>query len=522
MASRIPREPIRGFETVVVDSWWGDASPEDPRIAYERFIDTSRIWVQQHTKLDGREYAYFGYDTSGDNTIPLKHFANFLRSAKYQKLMPVWWTPQHDIAMFRYACSDPDSSFYIYNTIEDGCAIGTWGHLTSLMLCALAKRIGMRIIKKHDELSDYIGAVILESFGSDDVSIPDEEKVPSREVGYLGGFDVSCKYGVLCKRRDCWFKHPRLVNPTGDLLRREVVGTKALLDHFIQEANGKDTLIKILDFHQIFFIRKMLIDQDHERMTLPQAEEYLLDCAKSGNSVAQYIVGKMYGDPNISFCGKRGAQETQLLKFWTMSAAAGNVYAQIGLGYVHKEQGNLPCAIHWFKKAVLTVAVPEAAFGLGLAYAGDCEDPKSQVPVQYEVAAKYYAHACEICLQRMKTFWRGEVMHKPGDTDYNLNFSVMTVGPSTKKQNQYLDWSEKEYDKVRGYIVYPDTAPVEDTKEPPQPVESEDKCSLCERRPNVGEAVLRSCKGCQRVKYCNSICQKGHWVISHKSECRCK
>ncbi|KAL7534261.1 hypothetical protein ACHAWF_004782 [Thalassiosira exigua] len=153
---RFPREPIGGFETVVVDDWWGDASAEDPRIAYERFIDSCRLWVGQHERMDGREYAYFGYDTTGENTVPLKHFANFLRSAKYQKLMPIWWTPQHDIGLFRYGIDDPEGFFYIYNKSGDGThAQRTWGYLTSIMLYALAARIGKRLIKKRDELSSY-------------------------------------------------------------------------------------------------------------------------------------------------------------------------------------------------------------------------------------------------------------------------------------------------------------------------------------------------------------------------------
>ena len=27
------------------------------------------------------------------------------------------------------------------------------------------------------------------------------------------------------------------------------------------------------------------------------------------------------------------------------------------------------------------------------------------------------------------------------------------------------------------------------------------------------------CKGCQQVRYCNKICQKRDWVLSHKYEC---
>ena len=90
MRGRPPCE-LDGLEDVPLDGWWGDASLDDPRIAYERFIDTCRLWVGETKKRDGRIFKYFGYD-AGRTTecMWVKNFANFLRSAKYQKLMPYW------------------------------------------------------------------------------------------------------------------------------------------------------------------------------------------------------------------------------------------------------------------------------------------------------------------------------------------------------------------------------------------------------------------------------------------------
>ena len=81
-----------GLEDVPLDGWWGDATPDDPRIAYERFIDACRLLVGETRRRDGREFAYFGYEPGRESVdMWLKNFANCLRSAKYQKLMPHWY-----------------------------------------------------------------------------------------------------------------------------------------------------------------------------------------------------------------------------------------------------------------------------------------------------------------------------------------------------------------------------------------------------------------------------------------------
>ena len=56
------------------------------------------------------------------------------------------WTPQHDIAMFRYA-SQHDSHFYIYETRTVGEAIGIWGSPTARTLMGLAARVETKIKK---------------------------------------------------------------------------------------------------------------------------------------------------------------------------------------------------------------------------------------------------------------------------------------------------------------------------------------------------------------------------------------
>lgn len=107
----------------------------------------------------------------------------------------------------------------------------------------------------------------------------------------------------------------------------------------------------------------------------------------------------------------------------------------------------------------------------------------------------------------------------PDDTDSSLMYSVMIYGPTNTLQQQFQQYSTRNLDIVDRYLAHPESAPRPDTKASPYPVESEDTCALCGRRPNEGEKSLASCNSCYKVKYCNEICQRGHWTEGHRSEC---
>eukprot|EP00571_Detonula_confervacea_P000108 CAMPEP_0172327214 /NCGR_PEP_ID=MMETSP1058-20130122/58949_1 /TAXON_ID=83371 /ORGANISM="Detonula confervacea, Strain CCMP 353" /LENGTH=575 /DNA_ID=CAMNT_0013044203 /DNA_START=121 /DNA_END=1848 /DNA_ORIENTATION=- len=503
---------LDGLEDVPLDKWWGDANPNDPRIAYERFIDACRLLVEESRKRDGYKYAIFGCNNP-DGTVPLKYFANFLRSSKYQKLLPYWWTPQHDIAMFRYA-SRKGGGFYIFDKRQINDAIAIWGSPTARTLMGLAARIEKKIIKKSDEISSAIAEVFCGALTGDGT-------VPNRELGEYQGEGIPCRYGVGCKRRDCWFMHPKLVTPTGHLQRKEGgISTKYIVDHCIDMADGKEKLIKMLDFLQIsvksdHHVRRALIDPRNKKAALSQAEKFLHEEAKSGNSMAQYIWGKMQGEPCFTCLGKDGIQRNQMIKFWTSSALTGNAYAQMGLAKIHLDAGYLPVAIHWYKRSLGTAAVPEAAYYLGVAY-GKQEFPDAGVPIQYEKSAKYYAEALGPSLPNINPFTSNA---DPDDMEHSLMFSVMIYGPNNTLQQEYQRYSMHNLDIVDLYLSYPDRAPIPNTKIAPLPVESTDTCALCERRPNQGEKALASCKSCYKVKYCNEICERGHWTEGHKADC---
>lgn len=113
-----------------------------------------------------------------------------------------------------------------------------WGAPTARTIIALAARVETKLIKKSDEISTSIAEVFCE------VAVGDGT-VPTRETGEFEGEGIlSCRYGVDCKRRDCWFMHPRLETPTGELQRKEGgMSSKYLVEHCIEMAGSKDKLV---------------------------------------------------------------------------------------------------------------------------------------------------------------------------------------------------------------------------------------------------------------------------------------
>ena len=103
----------------------------------------------------------------------------------------------------------------------------------------LAARLETKLRKKHDEIS----IAISEAFYA---ACTGEDDITTREKGKLQGGGIPCRYGAGCKRRDCWFMHPKLETPTEDLVRRKYdgVSSKYIVDHCIEKANGKMNLIK--------------------------------------------------------------------------------------------------------------------------------------------------------------------------------------------------------------------------------------------------------------------------------------
>ena len=116
-------------------------------------------------------------------------------------------------------------------------------------------------------------------------------------------------------------------------------------------------------------------------MSSSEAEKFIHGEAKKGNSMAQYIWGKMLGDPCFTCLGKEGVQKNLMIKFWTLSPLASNTMTQMGLAKVNNDAEYLPVAIHWYKRALSSATLSEAAYNLGVTYSKN-ESPEAGVPVQ--------------------------------------------------------------------------------------------------------------------------------------------
>ena len=423
--------------------------------------------------------------------------------------------------MFRYSASR-EGDFFIYATRTIDDAMKIWSSPTTRTLLGLAARVETKLIKKGDEISRAIAEAFLEA-STNDSDDPEDSGI-TREKGEGHGEGIPCRYGVGCRRRDCWFMHPKLEIPTEDIDRKvyDIISSEYIVDHCIRMANGKENLIKLIDYYTLKMnspvdLKGTLINPRNRNVSAPVAENYIHAEAKKGNAMAQYIWGKMLGDSSFKCLGKDGAQRHMMIKFWTSSALAGNAFAQMGLAKVHDEDGHLPVNIHWCKRALSSAALPEAAYYLAVAYSKVARDhPDYVVPVQYELGAKYYGFALQPQLPKLNPL---DSSFDPDDMDDSLMFSVMILGPYNTLQQEYQKLSINNIRVMEYYIGHPELAPVPNSIAA-SPIKSTETCALCGRRPNTGEKGLATCNSCHKVKYCNNICQRGHWSVGHKKDCQ--
>lgn len=489
-------------QSIPLDNWWGAATPDDPRLAYERFIDAQRLAVEETYTTEGEAVGSYASAARDDPAVALKYTANFVRSAKFQRLMPHWWNPQHDICMFRLAL-DETGDFYLYHAMEVSDSRQKWGYETTKLLRALAKKITDNFRYRHDEVKDSIVSIAL-------------GETPSRETGSGKGSGVDCRYGTKCKRRDCWFAHPRIdLPPKSDETKQTACSTSSsqgLLKHCIEMAGTKDDLVQVQELYDIAVgVEAILNPSAGALRAQTQAQMTLKKKADEGNPMAQYMFGKLLRDSNIVVLGKPGVQRKKLHKLWTSSALSGCAFAMAGLALEHRDCGSLPTACIWWERALEVVDLPEAAYNLGVAYALNDTEDSDAIPINYEKAATNYAKTVDMDIKLDESSME--------ETDFKLLFHILLAeSPNNDDQAGYQKLAKHNLQSVERYMGNPERAPLEDHKDLSPYVESEDTCSLCNRRPRVGEKDLMTCTKCRRARYCNALCQRGHWG-THQPNC---
>ena len=289
---------------------------------------------------------------------------------------------------------------------------------------------------------------------------------------------------------------------------------EGLLEHCVEMAGSKEHLNEMQNLYETAVGVQVVLNPTSTaaRRSQTQAQETLKSKADKGNAMAQYHFGKLLRDANVVVLGKSGVQRKQLHKLWTSSALAGNAFAMAGLALEHRDCASLPTACVWWERALEHVDLPEAAYNLGVAYALNDTVGSEAIPVNYGKAAEYYAKTVDMDLELNE--------NSMSEIDYKLMFDILlTAGPNNDDQAGYQQLAEHNLKAVERFLGNPSRAPLENHTTLSPLVSSENLCSLCNRRPRVGEKDLMTCNKCRAAHYCNSICQRGHWD-THKVTCQ--
>jgi hypothetical protein len=292
--------------------------------------------------------------------------------------------------------------------------------------------------------------------------------------------------------------------------------TKCLANYVFEISGGEEGYDEINDLYTIgltedwdtYKTRLLLGGPDGPKLNLTarEAQQRLLEMAKDdGSSMAQYMIGKIYRDEAVSVFGKFGSNEKATIKYWSAAALQGNALAMAGLGLLHRDDGCTSTAIHWWERALSAVAMPEAAYNIGVMYGKEGVDSA----INYRQAAHHYSHCVLIDTET----------YQIENAKSTLIAMVNAIGPNNDNQVEYQPLARVNLSVVERYISKQLPGPEIDSIELPPFVDSEEACAMCGKRPRVGELALLSCAACKSVNYCNSICQKGHWYQVHKSTC---
>jgi hypothetical protein len=487
---------------------------------------TFAIFRTRYT-TDGEAIGAYAEAVAGEMGQAFGFLRGFLQAAFFCGYMPGWWSIVHRNEVLSLAC---DGTFSVKRAQEVFDVRIRWGYRTTKVLRTL-------------------GHCVRETMWNEDtgcrVRFFDNESRTRRmcSVCYQEKFRLAFVEGQ-------WRKDDRKCNACSDVDMSRRVATSngpsdglmvtgdgfsrvSLMDHLVEISGGGEEF-KTITYLYMSCLSHPMMQPYISAAKVIQHQKKLKEKSDAGDPMAQYLWGKCLKCDNVVVLGKTGAQFNAALKVWTLSARSGNAYAMAGLGLMHRDALEQPTAIHWWNRALALTAMPEAAYNIGVSFGLG----QNGTPIDYSRAAIYYSRVVDIDLKDYSDSLLSAKAFDSEDITKEIANQLLELGPNNDDQEGYQKLAKKNLSFVEGCLARPETARYaassqsspevaftgdaasnQSSAEDASTGDEASACATCQRRPGLGEKKLRSCSKCQKAKYCNSLCQKGHWSEHKMEEC---
>ena len=224
---------------------------------------------------------------------------------------------------------------------------------------------------------------------------------------------------------------------------------------------------------------------------LPAACKWLEKAAKmemDHSESAKRLALILWSSPDMHAAGLRDVAAA--VRWWKVAAGDGDVESMFHLGNRHLENDGIPRNVQegqkWLAKAT-AAGHPEAPFNLAL------------------------------------MFISGFLPANPPET-YRLLDLAAERGDARALENfgQVADWKHLNARRARKERDEPSSGCAELDALRDNRISSALRCSNpeCSSVEQSGAQQYHKCSGCKRARYCCQACQKRHWKLGHKAECR--
>eukprot|EP00122_Pirum_gemmata_P018746 Pgem_evm1s17563 len=263
------------------------------------------------------------------------------------------------------------------------------------------------------------------------------------------------------------------------------------------------------------------------RANVPSTEEEGFELvqkhAKNGQAWAQHNIGDRYSK------GRGVSVSNELALFWYTKAAEQNYAASMhGIGALYqtgkmtdKDKDNYKIAEEWYKKAI-EQDYTSSQYNLGVIYKEQGKHEQALYYLRLAAEQKFHLAECEL-----------GIIYEHGDCGLPVDlalaehwYELAAWGNNPIAQFNYggLFFQKGRVSVALCWLRKIVKTPSDVQANAVQLLASIEKalstaCSGCEGKANSPNALKR-CGGCMTPWYCSSACQKKHWSMSHKKECK--